>query len=72
MAAIEAEGFAWQHKVSNQRIGCGYNAAPPLSRGLFNVYCQASPSASIAAKGCSYSGLCKPMGRLSGGSYESA
>ena len=57
MAAIEAEGLAWQYKVASQRIGCGYTEAPPLSCGLFNVYYQASPSASIAAKGCSYPGL---------------
>ena len=36
--------------------------APPLSCGFSSVYYQASPSASIAAKGGSYPDLCTPAG----------
>ena len=71
MAAIEAEGLAWQYKVLRRRSGCGDKypgrlpVHPPLSCWLVGPYCQASPSASIAAKGCSYADLCKA--RIIGG-----
>ena len=44
--SIQPTHWLWLHR-----------GTPPLSCGLFNVYYQASPSASIAAKGGSYPGL---------------
>ena len=71
MVAIEAEGLAWQYNLSKQRGSCG-NELPQLSRGFNNVCCQASPSASIATKGGSYTVSCKTMGGAVPGEAETS